>query len=48
MIPKDLLVCEPCINGKMTKNPFIAKGHKTKECIELVHIDVCEIFGAHT
>ena len=29
----------------MTKNPFIAKGVRAKECLEFVHIDVCGPFN---
>ena len=32
----------------MTKRPFISKGHRTKECLELVHNEVSETFGVHT
>ena len=32
----------------MTKRPFIMKGHGTKECLELVHNDVCGPFIIHT
>ena len=31
----------------MTKRLFIARRHRIKECLELVHIDVCEPFSAH-
>ena len=32
----------------MTKRPFNAKGVRAKECLELVHIDVCEPFIVQT
>ena len=34
-------VCESCLEGKMTKGPFNAKGRKAQELLELVHMDVC-------
>ena len=36
-----LLVCESCLEGKMTKRPFSAKGERAKDPLELVHSDVC-------
>ena len=48
MILEDITVCESYIDGKMTKRFFIAKGHRTKECLELVDTDVCEPFNVHT
>ena len=36
-----LPVCESCLEGKMTKRPFSAKGTKAKEPLQLVHSDVC-------
>ena len=45
LVPEDLLRCESYIEGKMTKNPFIAKGGRAKECLEFVHIDVCGPFN---
>ena len=33
---------------KIQWDPFIFKGHKTKECLELVHIDVYGTFKVHT
>ena len=32
----------------MTKRPFITKGNKTKECLELVCTDVYETFKVYT
>ena len=46
LIPKDLLVCESCIEGKMTKRPFTIKGYRTKECLE-VHTNMCGPFHVH-
>ena len=34
-------VCESCLEGKMTKRPFNAKGRRAQEFLELVHMDVC-------
>ena len=34
-------VCESCLEGKMTKWPFNAKGRKAQELLELVYTDVC-------
>ena len=31
----------------MTKRPFTTKGCRAKECLELVHIDVCRPFNVH-
>ena len=32
-----LPVCESCLEGKMTKRPFTAKGNRAKEPLELIH-----------
>ena len=37
----NLPVCESCLEGKMTKRSFSAKGFMAKEPLELVHSDVC-------
>ena len=37
----NLPVCESCLEGKLTKRPFSAKGFRAKEPFELVHSDVC-------
>ena len=34
-------VCESYLEGKMTKRPFNAKGHRVKDLLELVNLDVC-------
>ena len=34
-------VCESCLEGKMTKRPFSAKGERSKEPLQLVHSDLC-------
>lgn len=36
-----LPVCESCLEWKMTKRPFSAKGYRAKEPLELVHSDLC-------
>ena len=46
-IPKELLVCEFCIEGKETKRSFTTKGYKVKECFKLVHTNMCEPFCIH-
>ncbi|XP_047943044.1 uncharacterized protein LOC125189858 [Salvia hispanica] len=33
--------CESCLEGKMTKRPFMSKGNRAKEVLELVHTVVC-------
>ena len=35
------LVCESCLEGKMTKRPFNANGRRAQDLLELVHSDVC-------
>ena len=34
-------ICESCLEGKMTKRPFKAKGYCTTKLLELVHTGVC-------
>ena len=44
LIPLDvtaLLICEPCLEGKMTMRPFKAKCYRAKEVLNLVHTDLC-------
>ncbi|RVW52634.1 Retrovirus-related Pol polyprotein from transposon TNT 1-94 [Vitis vinifera] len=36
-----LPVCESCLEGKMTKRPFSAKGERAKVPLEIIHTDVC-------
>ena len=38
----NLHVCESCLEGKMTKRPFSAKGERSKEPLQLLHSDVCD------
>ena len=34
-------ICESCIQGKMTKAPFLGVGHRAGDLLELIHSDVC-------
>ena len=36
-----LSICESCLEGKMTKRPFFAKGQRATQPLELVNSDVC-------
>ena len=47
IIMKDLPICEFSIDDKMTKRFFTIKGCRDKECLELVHIDLCKPFYVH-
>ncbi|MCQ7016867.1 DDE-type integrase/transposase/recombinase, partial [Clostridioides difficile] len=38
---EDYPTCESCLEGKMTKRPFKAKGYRAKDVLELVHSDLC-------
>ena len=38
-------VCESCLEGKMTKSPFNAKGRRPQELKELVHLDICGLMS---
>ncbi|KAH9801407.1 hypothetical protein KPL71_001014 [Citrus sinensis] len=38
---ESLPLCESCLEGKMTKRPFSAKGVRATVPLELVHTDVC-------
>lgn len=33
--------CESCLKGKMANAPFLRKGQRAKELLELIHTDVC-------
>ena len=37
--------CESCLEGKLTKRPFTAKGTRATECLQLIHSDVCGPFN---
>ncbi|RVX12712.1 Retrovirus-related Pol polyprotein from transposon TNT 1-94 [Vitis vinifera] len=39
-----LPVCESCLEGKMTKRPFSAKGERAKVPLEIIHTDAFEKF----
>ena len=39
-----LLICESCLEVKMTKRPFTRKGLRAKEPLGLIHSDVCRPF----
>ena len=47
LVPEDLTICESCLESKMTKRPFIAKGFRAKEWLELVHINMSKSFNIH-
>ena len=38
-------ICEPCLQGKMTKSPFTGKGIRATEVLGLIHTDVCGPFN---
>ena len=38
-------ICESCLEGKMTKRPFNAKGRRAQDLLELVHSDVCGLMS---
>ena len=37
-------VCESCLQGKMTKLPFVGNGERATDLLALVHTDVCSPF----
>ena len=41
LIFEPILVCESCLEGKMTKRPFKAKGNHVTKQLGLVHTYVC-------
>ena len=41
LIFEPIPVCESCLEGKMTKRPFKAKGNCATIQLELIHTDVC-------
>ena len=47
MILKDLSFYESCVESKMTKRPITVKGYKAKECLELMHTNICGPFNVH-
>ena len=44
---EQLPLCQNCINGKMTKRSFTAKGIRAQGCLDLIHSDVCGLFSVH-
>lgn len=40
---KTKLICECCIQGKMTRLPFSESTNKSKQIFDLIHSDVCPI-----
>ena len=41
LVLQPIEVSKCCLEGKMTKRPFPAKGNRTNVLLELVHTDVC-------
>ena len=39
--------CQNCIQGKMTKRSFTAKGVRVEGCLDLIHSYVCGPFSVH-
>ena len=44
---EQLPLCQNCIQGKMTKRSFTAKGVRAQGCLDLIHSDVCGPFSVH-
>ena len=42
-----LPLCSNYVQGKMTNKSFAAKGVRVKECLDLIHSDVCGLFSVH-
>lgn len=38
-------LCEHCLIGKITRQPFNKVGHRASRPLELIHIDVCGPFN---
>ena len=38
---ESLGACEPCLVGKMTKNPFSGTMERATDLLEIIHTDVC-------
>ena len=38
---ESLDACEPCLMGKMTKNPFFGTMERATDLLEIIHTDVC-------
>ena len=42
-----LPLCQNCIQGKMIKRSFTAKGVRAEGCLDLIHSYVCGPFSVH-
>lgn len=40
-----ILLCESCLENKMTKGPFRAKGNHTTQLLELIYTNVCSLIS---
>ena len=38
-------ICEACLQGKMTRSPFVGQMARAKDLLEIIHSDVCGPFG---
>ena len=38
------LTCEACLQGKMTRSPFVGQMRRANEVLEIIHSDVCGPF----
>ena len=45
LVLENLVACESCIKGKMTKKPFTSKGIKAEKYLELLHTNMCRLFN---
>ena len=36
--------CEACLQGKMTRSPFVGQMERAKDVLEIIHSDVCGPF----
>ena len=37
--------CEACLQGKITRSPFVGQMARAKDLLEIIHSDVCGPFG---
>ena len=42
---ESLDACEPCLIGKMTKNPFSRTMERATDLLEIIHTDVCGLMS---
>ena len=42
-----ILICESCLQGKMTNLSFVGHKERSNELLVLVHTDVCGPFDVH-